>query len=94
MYAAYEFTLKIYTENLQVTDFSTDEKKEIIQDCHNATSENKTIEEVKILARWKTLEKDVINYLRKWDWYQRYKLIKIRVKEQAIVTDIPSESNV
>lgn len=84
--SAHEPTRKIvYCVNPRTTEFTIDEKDRIIHDCHNSTSgqhlgENKTIDKIRTIARWKNVEKDVRDYIRRCDTCQRYKLTRIRAR--------------
>lgn len=77
-------------------EYTAQEIKQILIENHDNSQhqgENKTIERIKSKHYWKNLETDVTNYIKHCDICQRNKLTRIRPKEEAVITDTPSEPN-
>lgn len=55
--------------------------------------ENNTIDRIKTKHYWKNVDKDVTDYIKHCDFYQKYKTIGIRPMEKSKITDTPENPN-
>lgn len=53
----------------------------------------RTMKRIQENHQWTNLEKDVTEFIQKCETCQRDKLVRIRQKEEAIITDTPLEPN-
>lgn len=79
-----------------IREYTPEEKNKIIKETHDDLKhlgENKTIATIKQEHTWTNLETDVQNYIKHCDTCQRNKLTRIRPREEAVITDTPSNPN-
>lgn len=74
------------------------EKGEIIRESHGTTEshyfgENKTIWRAREKGIWTNMERDIIEYVKRCPACQLYKKTRIRLREELVITDTPTEPN-
>lgn len=81
-----------------IRNYTKQEKLEIIREAHNGDysmhlGENKTRERIKERHFWKSLDRDVEEFIKTCDICQKNKLTRIRPREEAIIPDTPLNPN-
>ncbi|CAK9825385.1 Retrovirus-related Pol polyprotein from transposon 412 [Anthophora retusa] len=78
-------------------DYSLEEKETILRENHNEIvghlGINRTLKRIQENHNWTGLEKDVTEFIGNCETCQREKLVRIRQKEDAVITDTPLEPN-
>ena len=79
-----------------VRQYTQNEKLQILKENHDLAQhlgENKTIARIKDQHYWTNIDTDVQTYIQNCDVCQRTKLMRIRLREEAIITGTPDEPN-
>ena len=87
---------KLYFASQPIRQYTRNEKLQILRENHDLAQhlgENKTITRIKDQHYWTNIDTDVQTYIQNCDVCQRTKLMRIRPREEAIITDTPDEPN-